>query len=91
MSRAVTAKTFEIGYKGYYREHSEWYTDHIKAANEKRALKEFAKEHRFKLVNYIEPENCRWEEGEWFMSLRYIKEVKIQPCSHCGGKGVVSV
>ncbi len=91
MRQSARVKTFEVGYKGYYHEHSEWYTDYIEAEDEGHALAKFAKEHRFKLVAHGETGNCRWEEGEWFMAFQYIKEVKIQPCDRCRGTGVVAV
>jgi hypothetical protein len=85
------AKTYEVGYKGYYHEHSEWYTCYIQAGNEQQALRKFAGQHKINPVNGDDPENWRWEDGDWFMVFRYIKEVGIKPCPHCRGTGVVAI
>jgi hypothetical protein len=84
-------RTFEVGYKGYYHEYSEWYTSFIRARDEQQALRKFAKEHRIKLVEGEDLENWRWEDGDWFMALRYIREARVKPCPHCHGIGVVPV
>ena len=87
----LVAKTYEVGYKGYYHEYSEWHTCYIQAGSEQQALRKFANQHRINSVKGDDPENWRWEDGDWYMAFRYIKEVSVKPCPHCRGIGVVSV
>lgn len=111
-------KTFEVGYKGYYYEYDEWFTDHIEAKNEEEGLKIFSKEHftepECKSCGYPRnvcqsfegqkdhphefdpppigpPNDWRWEEGDWLMAFRYIKEVKMRRCPQCKGTGRIAL
>jgi hypothetical protein len=81
-------RNYEIGYKGYYHEMSEWYSCVIEAKNEQEALRRFAQERQLELPSR-EIENWHWEENDWLMAFRYIKEVEIQTCPTCHGTGTL--
>lgn len=85
------AKTYEVGYKGYFHEQSEWYVHHLQARDEQQALRKFARERRIRSASKDDPESWRWEEGDWLMVFRYIKEVHTKPCPHCHGTGITTV
>jgi hypothetical protein len=84
-------KRFEIGFKGFYREQSEWYTDHVRARERQGALKTFARKHGIKIRNYGRPAHWQWWDNEWLMQFRYIKPVVKVRCSACQGTGLISV
>jgi hypothetical protein len=111
-------KTFEIGYKGYYGELSDWFTDRVKSESEEAALRKFLEErgvepecqwcgyiedkcqssevqkdnsHEFEPSTKTATGDLEWKEGSWFMVFRYIKEVTMKPCPHCGGTGEIAV
>ena len=83
-----SVRTYEIGYKGYYYEMSEWYSCVIEAINKQDALKQFAQQRDLELPSR-EIESWRWEEGPWLMTFRYIKEVELRECPHCHGTGIL--
>lgn len=83
--------TFRIGYKSFYRETSDHHSDYIQAENEIAALNAFAKEHKIPRANRQQPDKWEWWDGEWLYVFRTIEPVKIIPCLHCGGKGLVAV
>ena len=87
----VKLKVFEIAYKSYYHELSDWSHDHIKAVDKKNALRIFASRHHIKTRQREHPENWRWWNGEWYMAFRYIHEIqqKPKPCPHCQGTGII--
>ncbi|MGO9586597.1 MAG: hypothetical protein ACLP2Y_10425 [Limisphaerales bacterium] len=84
-------KVFEIGFKGYLRESSEWYSEHIKARNEGAALQKFACTHKIKTPKGETPEIKEWWDNDWLMKFQYIKLVNVIECPHCFGKGVIAV
>jgi hypothetical protein len=84
-------KMFEVGYKSYYREFSEWCTDLIKARTEQAALRKFAKLHRIEKPDPKKAQDWKWWDGDWFMAFRYVKPVKLQTCPCCRGQGEVTV
>lgn len=84
-------KTFQIGYKLYYVETSEWGTETIKAKNKQEALMSFAKMKSVEGGSFPRYSDWRWNEGTWLAVFRYIKEVKLVTCPHCLGKGEISV
>ena len=77
----------ELGYKGYYHEHSEWYTEYLKASSQREALRKFARRHRVGQVNLRNAEQWEWWENDWFMAFRYVKPAESKPCSSCQGTG----
>ncbi len=81
----------ELGYKGYYHEHSEWYTEHIKTTSRREALRKFARRHRVGRVNLRNAEQWKWWEGDWFTAFRYVKKSDVRPCHHCQGTGKISI
>jgi hypothetical protein len=85
------ARIYEVGYKGYLREESEWYAFYLRARDEQQALRKFARQRRIKSADKNDPESWRWEEGDWLMTFRYIKEVSLKPCPRCQGTGIVAV
>jgi hypothetical protein len=84
-------KTFEIGFKGFYREQSDWFTDHIRARTKPAALKTFARKHGIKTTKSARPANWQWWDNEWLMEFHYVKPVTVVKCSVCQGTGLVSV
>jgi len=82
-------KTFEVGFKEYYYELSDWTSENIKARDEQDALRRFAKRHG--LERTTDPTTWTWCEGDWHFTFRYIKPVTIKDCPHCKGSGQVSV
>lgn len=97
----VRAKTYEIGYKGFYCEHTEWFTAYMKAIDEKEARRKFVTEHfitrqdiedgDFDAFKRGESDKLIWWEAEWLMDFRYLKEVNMKPCPLCGGTGKIAV
>jgi len=85
-----TVQTYEIGYKGYHHEMSEWYSQVIKAKDEREALKRFARQRHVKPPDQ-DIENWHWEENDWLMAFRYIKKVELQTCPHCRGAGTLRI
>jgi len=83
-TQAVKKKVwFEIGYKGFLGEQSEWFTEHIQAGNLNQALGLFAKRHGLKAE--VEAwETWTWDDNDWLMEIRYCKEVKRARCRTCG-------
>lgn len=75
-------KTFEIGFKLYYGETSEWGIETLRAATKEEALREFARRKRIEESKLTPFRNWRWGEGVWSASLRYVKEVKHVACPH---------
>lgn len=84
-------KTFEIGYKLYYGEISDWGTEIIKAQTKHEAFKNFIKNKSVEGGSLPRYTDWRWNEGVWLAVFRYIKEVKLVTCPHCLGEGVISV
>jgi hypothetical protein len=84
-------KTFEVGYKSYYHETSDWCSDLITAKTEKEALRKFAKLHRIKKPDLSKPHEWKWWDGDWYMSFAYVKPVTKQRCPLCGGNGEVAL
>ena len=82
-------KTFEVAFKAYYHETSDWCTDYIRAHNKGAALKTFARRHQIGKLG--QPSNWRWWEGDRYMAFKFIKPVLRVPCVECRGTGVVSV
>lgn len=84
-------QVFEVGYKCYYHELSDWARDHIRAKDKKNALRIFASRHYIKARRGEQAENWRWWDGDWYMSFRYIHEVEQtpKPCPRCHGMGTV--
>ena len=83
--------TYRIGYKSFYRETSEHYSDYIPAEDESAALKAFAKEHKVPKASQQQPDKWNWWEGEWLCEFRAIEPVMVIPCPHCSGKGEVAI
>jgi len=73
---------FEIGYKGFLGQESEWFTERVRAINHSDALELFAKHHRIK-GEAPKWETWRWEDNDWLMGMRYCKEVKKVRCPAC--------
>ncbi|MBI4547166.1 MAG: hypothetical protein HY707_04245 [Ignavibacteriae bacterium] len=84
-------KTFEIGYKMYYHETSEWGVELVNARTIQNALKTFLRKGSIKDKNLSQAPNWKWWEGDWYYAFRYSKEVKVVSCPHCSGTGVISV
>jgi hypothetical protein len=111
-------KTFEIGYKGFYCEHEDWFTEYVEAENSEEAFQKLREErlalldceqcgqpkevcqspevqeddpHEFKPSLWLASEDNEWEEGDWLMVFRYVKEVTVKPCPHCGGTGQIAI
>lgn len=84
-------KTFQIGYKLYYGETSDWGTETIKAKNKQEALLSFTKKRSVERGSSSRCTDWRWNEGSWLAAFRYIKEVKLIACPHCCGIGVIPV
>lgn len=82
-------QTFKIGYKGYYHEYSEWYSFYVEAFNERAALEKFAE--RFGIRQPVNVNSWRWEDGDWLMAFKYIKQVELRTCPHCNGTGSIAV
>ena len=84
-------KVFEIAYKCYYHELSDWAHDLIRAKDKTNALRIFASRHHIKTRQGEQPENWRWWDGDWYMSFRYIHEIEQTPgpCPHCHGTGII--
>src|SRR5574341_1877797 len=82
-------KAFEIAYKCYYHEFSDWSKDQVNAKDRKNALRIFASRHRIKTGREEQPENWRWWDGDWYMAFRSIRELERAPklCPHCQGTG----
>jgi len=83
-------KTYEIGYKGFCYEFSESYTCIVIAKTERQALRQFARQRHVKLPTASDVDNWKWEDGDWLMAFRYIKEVSVKKCPHCQGSGIVA-
>ncbi len=84
-------KIFEIAYKRYHRELSDWSVDYLRAKDQQNALRIFTNRHRIKIHRSPHTQDLYWWDGEWYMSLRYIRETDQQPrpCQHCRGTGIV--
>ncbi len=84
-------KVFEVAYKRYYHELSDWSCDYIRAKDKKNALRIFASRHRIKPRQGEQSENWRWWDGESYMAFRYIHEIDRvpKPCPHCQGAGMI--
>ncbi len=82
-------KVFQIAYKSFYHELSDWQSEYIGAATRKDALWIFASHHNIGVSKTQSPKNWRWWDGEWYMSFRFIRQVKQRPkpCPHCHGTG----
>jgi len=72
-------KMFEIAYKRYYHDLSDWSVDYLKARNQRDALRIFANRHRIKSRRIKGSQDWYWWDGEWYMSLRYIRETDHKP------------
>ncbi|MBI3577963.1 MAG: hypothetical protein HY089_00965 [Ignavibacteriales bacterium] len=83
-------KTYEIGYKLYYGETSDAATEYIKAKNRLEALRTFARNRELRKSKFTNLSSWQWEEGVWRAAFKYVKEVRVQPCPHCGGTGEMS-
>jgi hypothetical protein len=81
---------FEVGFKGYYRETSEHFTEYVKANNQEMALSKFCRMKKISITTLQQIENVQWWEDEWLMSFRYVREVVSIPCLHCNGSGVTT-
>jgi len=86
-------KVFQIAYKTFYHEMSDWSSEYIKTTNRKDALRIFASRHNIKPSRNKSPQNWRWWNGEWYMSFRFIREIKQKPqvCPCCKGTGAILV
>jgi hypothetical protein len=89
-TQSTKQKVFEIGFKGYFGESSEWYSEHIKARNEGAALQKFAHTHKIKKNKSETTEIKEWWDNDWLMKFQYIKPVSIIKCPHCFGEGVIA-
>jgi hypothetical protein len=85
------ARVFQIAYKSFYHEFSDWNSEYINAATKKAALRVFAFRHNVGFRENKSPQNWRWWDGEWYMSFRFIREVAQKPkvCPRCHGTGSV--
>lgn len=81
---------FEVGFKGFYRETSEYFTEHIRANNPEEALGKFCRMNKIDITAPQQTENMQWWDGEWLMSYRYIRDVITSPCPYCDGSGVTT-
>ena len=84
-------KTYEVGYKAYYHEHTDWCADYIRATDKTAALKRFAKKHKITEAANTKPLYWHWWEEDWFMALAYIKPITEKECPHCDGTGLLHV
>lgn len=82
-------KVFQIAYKSFYHELSDWQSEYIKAATRKDALRIFASRHKIGGNKNKPPQQWHWWDGDWYMHLRFIRQVKQEPkpCPHCHGTG----
>jgi len=84
-------KTFEIQYKCYYGETSDYGCEYVRARDKNAALRKFARSRGMYKVDLENVDNWRWESGVWFEKFKYIQEVDVIPCPHCGGTGEVAI
>ncbi len=84
-------KTYEIQFKCYYGETSDYGCTFIQARDQNAALRKFARQKRLGKVDPGDADNWTWECGVWFERFKFIKEVEIVPCPYCEGKGEVAV
>jgi len=68
-------KSFEIGFKLYYGESSEWGTETLRATTREDALQEFARHKKIGGSKLIPFQDWSWNEGVWDASFRYVKRV----------------
>lgn len=87
----TTTQLFEIGFKGYYHETSEHYTDHIRAKSRAEALKKFYRKYKLDKASICQAKDLKWWDGDWLMSFSYVKKVKSTVCSHCSGSGKILI
>jgi hypothetical protein len=90
----ITTHLFEIGFKGFYHEYSEHYTEHIKARNQTEALKRFYRKSNVRgastrLSKRPGVKSATWEDGDWLMSLCYVKKVQSTVRHQCNGTGIL--
>lgn len=92
MARALHLQVFQIAFKSYYHELSDWNSEYITALTELDALKKFASRHNIPSSQNQPPNDWRWWDGEWYMSFRFIRQVQQKPraCPHCQGTGIIS-
>jgi hypothetical protein len=82
-------KTFEVVFKEYYHELSDWTSENIRATNERDALRSFAKRHGLRPM--ADPTTWEWYEGDWQFAFRQICLATMQDCLSCGGSGKVPI
>ena len=84
-------KIFEIAYKCFRHELSDWSHEYVRAADRKNALRIFASRHHIKTHKGDQPTYWYWWDGDWYMSFRLIREIERLPqkCPHCRGTGMI--
>ncbi len=82
-------RLFQVAYKRYYHELSEWSCDYVRARDTKDALRIFGNRHRIRQLDVNHAEDWRWWDGECYLSFRFIRETTQKPkaCPHCQGTG----
>ena len=87
------ARVFQVAYKSFYHELSDWNSEYINATTKKDALRVFASRHNIGVSENKSPKNWRWWDDEWYMSFRFIREVDQKPkvCPCCHGTGIIVV
>lgn len=91
MPRTLSRRLFEIGFKGYYGEGSEWHAERVRAVTRADALRIFAARHRLKGATSRNADEWRWWDGDWFMAFRYVKKADTRRCPSCRGSGQVPI
>lgn len=87
-------KTFEIQYVGRFGfDNKEYYSEIIKARTEKSALNKFAKTMGIKDIALLQNSTdfTWWDDNDWLMSFRNIREITEHTCPHCNGTGKIKI